>query len=68
MPTNTKTSPALKEASRRRKENRAQLLHPARRMYENGRSLKDIGGALGVDSTTVKKWATQHGWKRGVPE
>lgn len=66
MGTNVATNAALKEASKRHAEKREIAFKAAKRLRESGRPLKRSGS--GVDERTIRKWAAEHGWKRGVPE
>jgi hypothetical protein len=66
MGTNVATNAALKDASRRHAERREEKFKAAKRLYESGRPLKRSG--VGVDERTIRQWAAEHGWVRGVPE
>lgn len=65
MATNVSTDRALQEARALRASTLAFVA--AKRLYESGLPLKKGCAAIHLDETTVRKWAVEHGWKRGAP-
>jgi hypothetical protein len=68
MGANVATNAALKDASKRHAERQEYAFRAARRLYESGRPLRRGCREIHVDEGTVRKWATEHGWVRGVLE
>jgi uncharacterized protein YjcR len=67
MSTNVSTDAALKEASAMAAHRREAKKAAAKRLYENGLPLKTGARSIGLDETTIRKWAAEYEWKRGVP-